>query len=276
MSAGQARRRSGVARPMADTTPRDRSADPAAVRRNGDADWDAWPVPDYLAENYRELHPADVAVIDHHARYYGQLPADGIDVGLEVGAGPNLYPLMLAAAVCRRIDAVEPSAASRAYLRGQLTRGADPSWDAFYAHCRERLPSLPSSSAAALSRVTVSRGDALALPSGRYGLASMHFVAESATEDYDEFGALCRAYVGSVRPGGHLVAAFMENMGRYRVGAGPQWPGCPVDIPAIRAVFAPYVDDLTLCRVDADPTLPDWGYTGMVLLTGRRAAAPVR
>ncbi|MFD0431670.1 hypothetical protein ACFQ60_44200 [Streptomyces zhihengii] len=33
-------------------------AAPAAARRNGDADWDRWPVHDYLRENYRELHPA--------------------------------------------------------------------------------------------------------------------------------------------------------------------------------------------------------------------------
>ncbi|MEV1287535.1 hypothetical protein [Micromonospora sp. NPDC049679] len=264
---------------MADNAPAQPAASAAttaATRRNHDADWDAWPVRDYLAENYRELHPADVAVIDHHAGFYRDLAPGSIDVGLELGAGPNLYPLMLATAVCRRVHAVEPSAANRAYLRAQLTYAPDPSWEPFYAHCRRQLPALPSTSAAALSRVTVSRGDALNVPAGGYGLASMHFVAESVTEDADEFRALCGAYVRSVRPGGHLVAAFMENMGRYRVGAGPQWPGYPVDEPAIRSVFEPLVDDLVLARIDADPTLPAWGYTGMVLLTARRAAEPVR
>jgi hypothetical protein len=183
---------------------------------------------------------------------------------------------MLASAVCRRVHAVEPSAANRAYLRTQLADGPDPSWEPFYAHCRRELSALPPTSVAALSRVTVARGDALSVPADGYGLASMHFVAESVTEDADEFGALCRAYVRSVRPGGHLVAAFMEKMGRYRVGAGPQWPGYPVDLPAIRAVFEPHVDELVLARIDADPTLPAWGYTGMVLLTGRRATEPVR
>lgn len=40
------------------------------VRRNRDADWNAWPVADYLAENYRSLHPCDIGVIRHHAAVY--------------------------------------------------------------------------------------------------------------------------------------------------------------------------------------------------------------
>ena len=39
-------------------------------QRNADADWDRWPVADYLAENYRELHPCDAAIVDHHSAFY--------------------------------------------------------------------------------------------------------------------------------------------------------------------------------------------------------------
>jgi len=238
--------------------------------RNGEVDWDSWPVEEYLAENYRELHPSDLAVINHHGAFYRHLAPDSVAVSLELGAGPNLYPLMLAAAVSRDIHAVERSAASVAYLNRQLRDGPDPSWSPFNAACRAGQPALPPALPDALARVRVSQGDLAGVTPGAYDLASMHFVAESVTEDATEFNDLCAAFAQAVRPGGLLVAAFMENMGRYELGDGSSWPGYPVDVGAVREAFAPYADRLVLDRIDADPTLPDYGYTGMVLLTARR------
>jgi hypothetical protein len=241
--------------------------------RNRDVDWDAWPVEDYLSENYREIHPSDLAVIDHHSRFYREFAAEGFARSLEFGAGPNLYPLMLAAAVSRHIDAVEPSAASVAYLTRQLGTGPDPSWDGFYRECRARRPDLPTSLHLAMRRVEVKRGTAADVERDAYDLGSMHFVAESVTEERDEFRALCARFVGSVRPGAPVVAAFMENMGRYGLGDGSRWPGYPVDMDRVADAFAGTTEDLVLSRIDADETLPDYGYTGMVLLTGRRSGA---
>jgi hypothetical protein len=239
--------------------------------RNADVDWNRWPVQDYLAEVYRELHPSDDAVIAHHSAFLRTLPPERVRHSLELGAGPNLYPLMLAAAVSPHIDVVEPSEANRAYLEAQLTGEPDRSWTVFYDRCRQLQPALPPTLAGALSRVTVRRGAAADLTPDQYDLGSMHFVAESATEDADEFRDMCAAFAGSVRPGGYLVAAFMENMGRYRVGDGPQWPGYPVDADKVRTVFEPLVAELETSRVDFDETGPDYGYTGMVLLSATRS-----
>jgi hypothetical protein len=236
---------------------------------NRDVDWDEWPVADYVTEVYQRILPSDDAVIVHHSAFFRRFPAGHFGRSVELGAGPNLYPLMLAAGVSREIVAVEPSAASRAYLTRQVTDGPDPSWQAFYDRCRQLQPSLPDTPAGALSRVTVRAGGAHDLEPAGYDLASMHFVAESATEDADEFRDLCRAFISSVRPGGHLVAAFMENMGRYQIGTGPHWPGYPVDAGIVGAAFAPYTTDLEIDRVDADPTSAGYQTTGMVLLTAR-------
>jgi hypothetical protein len=62
----------------------------------------------------------------------------------------------------------------------------------------------------------------------------------------------------------------MENMARYELGDGSRWPGLPVDGAAVAEVFGPLTRDLQVTRVDADPGLPDYGYTGMVLLAARR------
>ncbi|MER6347146.1 class I SAM-dependent methyltransferase [Streptomyces sp. NPDC001595] len=240
-------------------------------RHNDDVDWDRWPVADYLAENYRDLHPADVAVIAHHSAYYRRLPPRGLARSVELGAGPNLYPLLLASAVSRRVDAVEAGAGNVAYLHRQILDTPDASWLPFHALCRRLNPAVPPTLAAALAPVEVVHADVRALPPGTYDLASMHFVAEGATEDYAEFAAFCQVFVRCVAPGGHLVAAFMENMPSYRVGPASRWPGCPVDTELVREVFGPLTRHLEVTRIDADPTLPDYGDTGMVLLTARAA-----
>jgi hypothetical protein len=225
----------------------------------------------YLAENYRELHASDDAVLVHHAAFYRDLAPDGVDRAVEIGAGPNLYPLFLASGAARHIDAVDRSAAGLDYLRRQLADGPDPFWEPYWRRCRALDPGLPRTAEEALARVRVRPGDAFALAGAGYDLASMHFVAESVTEEPDEFAAFCAAFAATVRPGGHLVAAFMENMGRYALGDGSRWPGTPVDAPAVSRVFGPLTDDLRVERIDADPGLPDYGYTGMVLLRARRA-----
>jgi hypothetical protein len=238
--------------------------------RNADLDWDRWPVASYLAENYRVLHVSDDAVITHHCAVYRDIAPAGLARAVEIGAGPNLYPLFLASGAARDIDAVDRSAAGLGYLREQLTRGPDPSWLPFWRRCKALNPALPATPTAALARVRPVQGDAFALAGADYDLASMHFVAESVTEDAGEFGEFCTAFAATVRPGGHLVAAFMENMGRYRLGDGSRWPGIPVDAAAVERVFAPLTTDLHLSRIDADPGLPAYGYTGMVLLRARR------
>ncbi|MGP4048923.1 class I SAM-dependent methyltransferase [Streptomyces sp. 2A115] len=247
-----------------------------APTRNDDVDWDSWPVEDYLAENYRELHPSDAAVIAHHSAFYRGFAPGSIARSVEFGAGPNLYPLMLAASASRHVDAVEAGAANVAYLTGQLRRGPDDSWEPFYSLCRRLDPSLPETLSAALTRVRVIHGDVRTIRPGSYGLASMHFVAEGVTEDFEEFTDFCGHFARSVVPGGHLVAAFMENMPTYRIGPASRWPGCPVDPGVIREVFAPLTDRLAVTRINADPTLPDYGDSGMVLMTGRTPSPPGR
>ncbi|MFI2414462.1 class I SAM-dependent methyltransferase [Streptomyces sp. NPDC018947] len=239
---------------------------------NDDVDWDRWPVADYLEENYRALHPSDAAVIAHHSAFYRRLPPGSIERSVEFGAGPNLYPLILASGVSRRVDAVETGAGNVAYLERQLTVRPDESWLPFHELCRRLNPAVPDTLAGALAPVEVVRGDVRSLPPGTYGLASMHFVAEGATEDVGEFAEFCRAFARCVVPGGFLVAAFMENMPTYRIGSASRWPGCPVDPRTVEEVFAPLTEELEVTRIDSDPTLPDYGDSGMVLLTAVTAS----
>lgn len=246
------------------------SGEVAGRWRNADLDWNRWPVPTYLAENYRDLHASDDAVIVHHSAFYRAFPKGSLGRAVEIGAGPNLYPLFLASGAVRHIDAVDRSTAGLTYLRDQIARGPDPTWDKHWRRCRSLNPGLPLTAGRALGRVRAVHGDAFALAGSGYDLASMHFVAESITEDPDEFAEFCASFIATVKPGGHLIAAFMENMGRYQLGDGSQWPGVPVDAAALSRVFASSTEELRISRIDADPGLPEYGYTGMLLLQARR------
>jgi hypothetical protein len=243
------------------------------LRRNVDADWQHWPVDTYLAENYRQLHTCDDAVIAHHSAFYRRIARSSIQRSVEIGAGPNLYPLLLAAGACQRIDALDPSKPNVAYLRDQMTRGPDESWQPFYDRCRALNADLPATMAEALQGVTARIGGLNDLKPASYNLASMNFVAESISEDLAEVTAFCRTFARSVRPGGHLVASFMERQARYQLGDGSQWPGCPIDVEDVHHIFDAEVDQLNISRIESDPALPDYygGYTGMILLTARRA-----
>ena len=207
------------------------------ITHNDDVDWDRWPVADYLAENYREVHPCDAAVIAHHSAFYRRLPPRSLGRSVEFGAGPNVYPLILAAAASRRVEAVEAGAGNVAYLEQQILDGPDASWLPFHDLCRRLNPGLPATLAGALAPVHVVHADVRDLR--------------------------------CVAPGGYLVAAFMENMPTYRIGPASRWPGCPVDPDIVSEVFAPLTRELAVTRIDADPTLPDYGDSGMVLLAGR-------
>lgn len=245
--------------------------DGRGVLRNADVDWDQWPVADYITENYRELHPSDAAVIDHHSAYLARFPPDCFERSLELGAGPNLYPLLLVSACSRRIDAIEPSTANVMYLRQQMADGPAAHWLPFYERARALNPALSPDPRQALTRVHVIHAPAATIDANAYELASMHFVAEGVSDERSEFAQVCRTFARSVHPGGHLIAAFMENLGAYTIADSQRWPAFPVDVDIIRDTFSPYTTELAIDRIDADPTLPDYGYTGMVMLTARRS-----
>jgi hypothetical protein len=187
----------------------------------------------------RELHPSDAAVIAHHSAFHRRLAPGAVARSVEFGAGPNLYPLILASAASRHVDAVEAGAGNVAHLHRQIVCGPDASRLPFHALCRRLDPDLPRTLAGSLAQVHVVHADVRDLEPGGYGLASMHFVAEGATEDFAEFADFCRAFARCVVPGGHLVAAFMENMPTYRIGPTSRWPGCPVSPETVTEVFAP-------------------------------------
>ena len=242
----------------------------AGPLRNGELPWDLFDTEAYLADNYAELHDLDRQIIQTLSRYYRTLPVAGLARTLDVGTGPNLYPLMLVSAASRRCEVVELSTSNVDYLTRCLRDGVEPAWEPFWRLCREGNDALPADLHQALARVLVSQGSAFDLPARRYDLVSMFFVAESVTGDRAEFETLCRRFAGAAVPGGHLVAAFMAGMPAYRL-AGEVFPALAVDEAALRAALVDVTDELIVSRLPPDPTLP-YTHDGVLLLTARARA----
>ena len=238
--------------------------------RNGDVDWDSFDTATYIADNYAELHSADREIISRLSGFYRELPPGSVQRSLELGAGPNLYPLMLAGCVSRHIEVVERSAANVTHLRNVFSQDPPPEhWQPFWRLSRELNPALPQDLRSVLDRVVCRQGNAFDLEPGLYGLGSMFFVAESVTSDENEFRTMCCRFVESVRPGGYVVAAFMAGMSEYGV-AEEVLPSYPLSEDRLADVFGAYTERLQIRKIPPDASLP-YQYDGMLLMTGHRS-----
>ncbi len=238
-----------------------------ALLRNGDVAWNDFDTEGYVTDNYATLHDFDRHIITALSPYYRSLAPRSLARSLDVGTGPNLYPVMLVAAASRRQEVFERGARNVAYLRRACREGADPAWAPFWRLCRQLNPALPTELDDVLRGLAVHQGDAFHLPPGRYGLVSMFFMAESVTGNRDEFEQLCHRFALAAAPGGHLVAAFMAGMPEYELGV-QTLPSFGLDRHTLEAVMQPVTRQLRVRQLPADPTLP-YRHDGVLLLTAR-------
>ena len=106
----------------------DAGTTPGACKRNRDVAWDGFDTGGYVADNYARIHEFDRRIITSLSSYYRRLRPGSLSSALDIGTGPNLYPLMLVAAASRRVEALDRSAANVAYLRRAVGEGAPASW----------------------------------------------------------------------------------------------------------------------------------------------------
>lgn len=195
---------------------------------------------------------------------------------LEVGSGPVLLTIILAAVLCERVDVCELGAQNRAYLQTMLKRRAYPRvWTSYLQRLDRRGIEYPRSPRNLSPLVTMTaRRDFRDLPPGSYDHVSMHFVTESATNDYNEFLAGTRAALQLARPGGTFLFSFMEGFANdYDFGTSQAFPSVAVSVADVQQALAPAVD-IRLARtnryITQDPTGP---YKGIIVASGRVTSA---
>ncbi len=237
-------------------------------------DWDDFDPEAYLASNYREILEPDrwlcralVEAWDDIAR--SQRP---VEAALDVGTGPNLYPVLAALPHARAVTACELSARNRAYLERQVD-SLDPSWRVWLALLEGLGPAYAEEVllASLRQRFFVTGTSIFDLAAHSSDVASMFFCAESITRDGEEFLTACRTVAAAVRPGGALICAFMAGSGGYTI-AGRDYPALPIFEADVLRAFEADCEIRRLERVPGGSSVRH-GYEGMLFLYARRTRA---
>ena len=185
--------------------------------RNADYRWAEFNSEAYFQHYYGEPHPDDDRVISLAVAAMKSAPPLGAELDVvDVGTGPNLFPLFCTLPRARRLTAWEYAESNVAWLEAELRRRETRwQWRHFWnvtraAYAPEyRLPEDPTP--LLQEKCTIARGSVFELPERRWDAATMFFCAKSITESRDEF----EVRVQSLRP----LSEARRHAGRRLPGA---------------------------------------------------------
>ncbi len=244
---------------------------------NADVPWDEFNPADYISHNYRTVLPVDAKIIaivrDHFTDHFRRFPEHPVR-GIDVGAGPNLYPALAMLPWCEEITLLDRSKRNVAYLRDQLD-SYDANWDAFWGELclKGWYAAYPHDPRARFKQIVrVEQGDLfdLAGRQRRWTLGTMFFVAESVSASEIDFKRATRCFLGHLEPGAPFAAAFIEGSEGYGVG-DRYFPACKVRREQIYSSLLDRAERLQTIRVGEQDKVRE-GYTSMIVAHGFRSA----
>lgn len=253
------------------------SVPPTADQKlNDDVLWDDFDPGVYISHNYLEMQAVDEEILSHvrdhfsdHFRGRGRVAS-----GIDVGAGPNLYPALAMLPWCDRITLLERSSRNLEYLRRQCPDYA-PHWDQFWnVLCKDEAYATLGMTPRVRFKEVVQQPEPgslfdLCADTRRWDLGTMFFVAESITTSLAEFRRGVGCFMNALNSGAPFAAAFMEHSEGYRVGSH-EFPARDIDESEVRAVLGGYADHVEIHRTANPKQLVRDGYTGMILACGQR------
>jgi hypothetical protein len=265
---------------MAESVIRVREDEDETPVRNAEAPWREFSSADYWEHNYQEMLPVDREIIQQVSQFFMDAFADREPAGqaIDVGSGANLYPALLMLPWASQILLTDYSEANVSWLRQQvLTDGGGPwTWTPFwtelqdlggYAQIGEPRKQLREACAGQHQRVGIEQHSVFELPRSRWQLGTMFFVAESITEDPDEFRDAIGGFIGALQPRAPFAAAFMAGSKGYPV-AGTQFPALNITEADVKEHFNDLgVGQLEVVPVQTPERVRD-GYDGMIVATG--------
>lgn len=241
--------------------------------RNAEAAWSRFDAHAYLTQNYGAPRVEDLELIGRLVDFYSRLTEQlGLFSVVDVGTGPNLYPLLTALPFTKTLTAWEPAPLNLAYLRDAAeSETLDSVWRPFWQaleHTDSRYRQVNPAVELA-KRLSIIPGTIFELPSDTYDVASMHFCAESITSDLAEFEHAVQAVCGTVRPGGHVVASLMAGSEGYY--AGEQWfPAVSINVSQTQSIFSKWLAEVVVQQIEIVGEPLRAGYEGMMLVTGKK------
>jgi hypothetical protein len=238
--------------------------------KNSDVNWDAFDPVSYRDHNYLTLRDDDRQIMVIIRDFFA-----AADVcagrGLDVGAGPNLYPSLAMLPFCRRLDLLEFSAPNVAWLQRQVRR-YDASWDDFWAVYRESpaYARIDDPRAVFAEIASVQKANIFELPRREWDLGTMFFVACSLSTEPEEFRQAVACFVQALKPNAPFAAAFMEESEGYAVH-DTWFPAVGVHEKEVTETLAEVAYDIKVESIEiTGPKLRE-GYSGMIVACGRAA-----
>ncbi|MFI1001411.1 SCO2525 family SAM-dependent methyltransferase [Streptomyces galbus] len=241
---------------------------------NKDVPWDSFDPGAYIGNNYLDMKTVDEEIVSRVRDHFsGRLRgSDRVLSGIDVGAGPNLYPSLAMLPWCENITLLEWSANNIRYLEGQRP-DYDGHWEQFWKVLREDREYRGFDSRAFFRKAAVPvQGSLFDLcrADTRWDIGTMFFVAESITESLDEFRRGVGCFMHVLKPGAPFAAAFMEHSEGYRVG-DLEFPATyDIDLAEVCAALEGFAHLDDVHRMADVGHLVRHGHTGMILVCGRR------
>jgi hypothetical protein len=250
------------------------------VVRNEDAPWEEFSSELYFADNYSTVLPADREIIEQVSDFFGRVfeHRDPVNLAIDVGSGPNLYPALLMLPWTRQILFTDYSTRNIDWLQRHVTNNdsewvGSPFWKEVTTHrpsydrIDEPRAQLQLASSGDSDQVGIRHQNIFELPKHQWELGTMFFVAESITEDFKEFRAAIECFIGALVPGAPFAAAFMAESNGYKV-AEERFPALNITMSDVEEIFLKlgpvelrHYETQTLHKVRD-------GYTGMIVTTG--------
>jgi hypothetical protein len=255
------------------------------IRRNTDADWEYFNPDVYFKQNYAELRDDDRQILRITAEHFAQhLPVDASTErrAIDVGTGVNLYPAMAMLPFSGSITLYEYAPPNVQWLEHQRRQAWAGSWKSRAPEFWNVLKGLPHDAIEApLQRLSglieIRPGNIYDLPCDEpWDLGTMFFVAESITEDPDQFHHGIDRFLNALRVGAPFVFAFMEHrLNGYHV-AGQSFPSTDIGEEDVRKLLNGRTNLDFVKHIDVDNTPLEDPYSGMLVACGRTSASVSR
>jgi hypothetical protein len=254
-------------------------------RRNADYPWDQFDPVAYFKHNYETMRNDDSQVLAFVRDYFVRVApglADRHDAhGIDIGAGPNLYPALAMLPFCEDVELYEYSRSNVAWLEQQKA-ARWPTWatswrDFWTLLCKD--PSYagadrPDMPAELSRRIKITHGNVFDLNGTqheRYDIGTMFFGPESLSPQKEEFASALDHLLDVLRPNAPFAVAFMEHSKGYPV-AENEFPATDIGLDDVLGCLRGRTWDLCYERIGTTEAPLRAGYTGMIIACGRVAA----
>lgn len=253
----------------------------SVIGRNRDYPWDSFDPNYYLRRNYVELHDGDRRIIETVRDFFDESfstnPPPPHARGIDVGTGSNLYPALTMLPFCETITLYEFSSANVAWLTDQHARDWptwDVVWNQFWVHLCKGTPyrGVIHPKLELSKRTEIIKGSVFELdgrvPTRRWHMGTIFFVAESITGQLQEFEAAMGHFFAALEPNAPFAAAFIEHSVGYET-AGQQFPATDIGLDDVARCLHNQAYDVHIDRLGLGTRPLRAGYTGMIIGYGR-------